>query len=43
MDKLTPESLVYFLILVFPGFLSLRVYGLLQPTRELSLKDSLSV
>jgi hypothetical protein len=41
MDFLTNTSIGLFIIIVAPGFLSLKIWGLIHPTRHTSLADSL--
>jgi Family of unknown function (DUF6338) len=41
MDALTPSSVILFLAFVMPGFLSMRVYGLLHPIDRINLKDNI--
>lgn len=41
MDFLTDTSIGLFIMIVAPGFLSLKTWGLIHPTRHTSLADSL--
>jgi Family of unknown function (DUF6338) len=40
MEALSPANLLLFLAFVMPGFLSMRVYGLLHPIEKISLKEN---
>lgn len=41
MEELTSSNLALFVALVVPGFVSMRVFALLQPTERFTLKESL--
>ncbi|MDR1747876.1 MAG: DUF6338 family protein [Spirochaetaceae bacterium] len=41
MDFLTNTTIGLFIIIVAPGFLSLKIWGLIHPTQHTSLADSL--
>ena len=40
-DLFTDQALLGFLVLVLPGFVSMRVFGLIRPSDKIALKDSL--